>query len=418
MRNVRHLGGDFLTKLGVFSSMLFVTATAVYIYSPVIGSHADESTTSKVNATVNPVASVTLDTSDISFTFTPTASGVFESKLVNATVNTNSTGGYELYFSSEDNETNMVNPLVSDVIASDFTGTVTSETIAANNWGYSLNNTDFSKIPALNAQATLKNIDHYPTTAEKTTTVNIGMKVDTNLPSGTYSKNVVFSVVAHETPEPTISSITRMQDITTEICNASSVNESNMLIDTRDNNTYTVKKLLDGKCWMTQSLKISGKTITGSDSDITEGTTWTIGSSSLSGFDKENQNDVYINSTYGGYYSFYAATAGSIVSTEGNVQKSICPKGWRLPTGGWTNGEFEELYNKYNSKDLMMGDPGFVMAGAVVNGAIQYRDQHAYYWSSTASDSDAFNLDIRSSGVYPSDASPKHYGYLIHCVAR
>ena len=97
----------------------------------------------------------------------------------------------------------MVNPLVSNVISSDFSGTVTSETMAANKWGYSLNNTDFSKIPALNDQATLKNIDHYPTTSEKTTTVNIGMKVDINLPSGTYVKNVIFSVVAHETLAPT-----------------------------------------------------------------------------------------------------------------------------------------------------------------------------------------------------------------------
>lgn len=141
-------------KIGIFSASLLTAASAVYIYSPVIGSHADGSVTSRFSATINPVASVTLDTSDVSFTFTPTASGVFDSKPVTATVGTNSTGGYELYFSSEDNETDMKNALssVTNVIASDFTGTVTSETMAANKWGYSLNNTDFSKIPALNAQ--------------------------------------------------------------------------------------------------------------------------------------------------------------------------------------------------------------------------------------------------------------------------
>ena len=409
-------------KIGIFSASLLTAASAVYIYSPVIGSHADENTTSKVSATINPVASVTLDTSDISFTFTPTASGVFESKPVNATVDTNSTGGYELYFSSEDNETNMTNALssVTNVIASDFTGTVTSSSMAANKWGYSLNNTDFSKIPALNAQATLKNIDHYPTTAEKTTTVNIGMKVDTNLPSGTYSKNVVFSVLAHETPLP-FGGISSMQEMTSEFCSTTAVRESTTLTDTRDSNTYTVKKLADGKCWMTENLRIANKTITSADSNVTSD--FTIPASSISGFSIYDTNNAYVDSTYGGYYTFYTATAGtggiSFATTGANAPSSICPKGWRLPTGG-SSGEFQTLYNNsYNSSALMQGEPNFTFSGYVYDGSVYGQGDYGYFWSSTVYDANyAYDLYLKSSNVYPADLNNKYIGFSVRCVAQ
>ena len=403
-------------KSGIFSASLLTVASAAYIYSPVVGSYADESANLKVDATVNPVASLTLDTSDISFVFTPTASGVFDSKPVTATVDTNSTGGYELYFSSEDNETNMVNPLVSNVIASDFDGTVTSSSMAANKWGYSLNNTDFSKIPALNAQATLKNIDHYPTTAEKTTTVNIGMKVDTNLPSGTYTKNVIFSVVAHETlvPTPTMQSFDKSTLV--------KVGDSATLKDTRDGNFYTVKKLADGNVWMTENLRLIDKTISSADSNLPEGETWTIPASSTSGFKSYNTNNAYLDSTYGGYYTFYTATAGTggtNLATDGaNAPSSICPKGWRLPTGG-DSGEFKTLYSNYNSSALMRDEPNFTLSGYVSNGSVLDQGGYGYFWSSTVDGANgAYYLYLNSSDVYPAYGNGKSDGFSVRCMAQ
>ena len=87
------------------------------------------------------VISLTLDTNALELSVaTPSSEGVFTKGTITATTTTNSTGGYELYFSSEDNNTDMVheNTDVSSVIASDFSGTVTSSTMANNKWGYSL----------------------------------------------------------------------------------------------------------------------------------------------------------------------------------------------------------------------------------------------------------------------------------------
>ncbi len=403
-------------KIGIFSVSLLTAAAVVYIYSPVIGSHADDSATSKVSATINPVASVTLDTSNLSFAFTPTASGVFESKPVTATVDTNSTGGYELYFSSEDNETNMTNtlPSVTNVIASDFTGTVTSSSMAANKWGYSLNNTDFSKIPTLNAQATLKNIDHHPTTAEKTTTVNIGMKVDTNLPSGTYSKNVKFSVLVHETPIPTMQGFDKSTLV--------NVGDTATLQDTRDGNIYTVKKLADGNVWMTENLRLINKTISSTDSNLPSGETWTVPASNLSSFHTTyyNTNSAYLDSTYGGYYNFYIATAGwgTDSVSSGNSPKDICPKGWRLPTSG-SSGEFQTLYNNYNSVSSMMGVPNFTLSGYVYYGSVKAQGSGGYFWSSTVYNiNSVYGLGLDSSNVNPADLIGKFNGFLVRCIAQ
>ena len=185
-----------------------------------------------------------------------------------------------MYFSSVDNDTDMVSSTtgVSDVIASDFSGTVTSSTMSNNKWGYSLDNTDFSPIPTKNNQLTLKNLDHLPTTdAEKNATVNIGVKVDNTLASGVYSKDLVFSVVAHEVAinKNRLTELTSMQDsnlssycsasytptasatitTTSKTFNGDLVPEAT-LTDTRDGNTYTVRKLADGNCWMTDNLRL------------------------------------------------------------------------------------------------------------------------------------------------------------------
>ncbi len=185
--------------VGIFSTSFLAALAATYIYSPVAGANAATTANVSVNAGVNAVASISLDASTLNFNITPTASGYFDSKTVTATVDTNSTAGYVLYFSSEDNNTAMTHSdsSITNTIASDFSGTVTSATMAANKWGYSIDNTNFSKIPAANAQATIKNINHYPTSSEKTATVKIGMKLNSSLPSGTYSKNVKFSVLAN-----------------------------------------------------------------------------------------------------------------------------------------------------------------------------------------------------------------------------
>lgn len=81
------------------------------------------------------------------------------------------------------------------------------------------------------------------------------------------------------------------------------------LTDIRDNNTYTVAKLKDGKCWMTQNLRIGGSTtmeLTPEDTDI--GQNYTLPASDLN-----SHQGLYVEPTYGGYYSLLVTEAGCMV---------------------------------------------------------------------------------------------------------
>ena len=422
-----------LNKIGIFAGSLLVTASAIYFYSPVFKSNAAQDLdSSKVDVTITTVASLALDTNNLAISVVPTDAGSFTSSPITATVSTNSTTGYELYFSSEDNATNMTHfdSSVSSVIASDFNGTVTSSTMAKNKWGYSLNNTDFSKIPTLADHVKLKDLDHYPAAAEKDTTVYIGTKISSDLPSGRYSKNVKFSVLAHNL-DPNILDISNMQEMTSSICDATATGVTTELEDTRDGNKYRVTKLNDGRCWMTQNLRIVDIEISSDDSDIPSGETYTIPNSSYaSPRFRAAAESAYVdveNDEYGGYYSFNVVTAGwgSNISNPANEDspKSICAKGWRLPTGA----EFTTLNNTYGTSmtALKAAPQSFALAGRIDRDTqdifIGVGTQAAYYSSTTSTTSSrVITLSFPESNrdwpyVEPHDA---YQGYSVRCIAK
>ena len=192
------------------------------------------------------------------------------------------------------------------------------------------------------------------------------------------------------------------------------------LTDTRDNNTYTVSKLADGKCWMTQNLRIINKTLTPADSDITSN--YTIPASSINGFNAYNTNNAYLDSIHGGYYTWTTATAGTgttALSTNGhNTTVSICPKGWRLPTGGG-GGEFQTLYNNYNSSLALRSNPvNFTLSGYVISSSRTNQGSNGLYWSSTVVSSNyAYDLGLNTSNVYPASNYDKYRGFSIRCIA-
>ena len=352
---------NILNKIGIFSLFLLISAMSVYFYSPVSRSDADEiENVSKVRAQIAETVSISLDKNNLGFDINPTATGTFDSGSVTATVTTNSIAGYELYFSSIDSATNMTSAGSDGIIASDFNDTVTSSTMAANKWGYSLDNTNFLKIPALASAVTIRNIDHYPASAERENTIYIGTKVSSDLPAGLYSKNVQFSALAHEAPIP-FGGIDTMQEMQSAYCSMTPVGATTTMIDTRNGSTYPVAKLLDGKCWMTRNLAIADKEISSEDSDLPSGETWTIPESNLSGHFKASGIHVYIDTStadYGGYYSYDAATAGwgASEAATGNTSspQSICPKGWRLPT----KSEYDALAGLYNGRaSALMAQP-------------------------------------------------------------
>jgi uncharacterized protein (TIGR02145 family) len=394
------------SNLAIFSGSLLVVASAVMFFAPVIRTNAAEESVD-VTVNVNPIVSLSLDKSALNFNITPTSAGVFDSGSIVATVDTNSTGGYELYFSSEDSGTALTSLVSESTITSDFNSAVTSSSMSANKWGYSLDATNFNKIPTLADQVKIKDLDHYPISSEKDTTVTIGTKIDSTLPSGVYSKKVVFTTIAHPNPTPTLHNITSMQQMSADICTETTTPSTaatfldwdgshhgdntyvprKSLRDSRDGKYYLVSKLADGNCWMSQNLEFmldSTVTLTSDTTDLNTKTTWKPENSTLTtmptsttwptnielssssahsyypvtssryyrgGSTKSNsptESGVkYDWEKAGVYYNWYAATAGSSAHSTfpGTVNDSICPRGWRLPLGTYDSKSFYYLFD-------------------------------------------------------------------------
>ena len=419
---------SIISKVGIFAASLLITASAVYIYSPVNKSNA--AMNGVVGGVISPVVSVTLSAEDVDVPITPNGDETFGSNSITATVSTNSVKGYDLYFSSIDDTTDMINMFASSTISSDFSGTVTSSSMGVNKWGYSLNNTDFSKIPTLSEQAKIKSIDHTPSTAEKATTVDFGVKVSSRTPSGVYTKNVLFSAVAHAMPS-TLADISTMQEMNSYICNNTAVGATKTLTDIRDQNTYSVAKLADGRCWMTQDLRIMDTTISSADSNLPAGTSYTIPASSNPwGFEWTRYGErAYDDGVYGGHYNLN--TAFALWKGSGNSPQDICPRNWRMPT---YDGDFKGLFDAYadNRSELTDGTPNLQRSGYMSGGSYYSAGNNGMYWSSSSSGVVSSSIEgtvytgiggDQIVWVYSNSASmngtyPSEYGASIRCVVK
>ena len=226
----------------------------------------------------------------------------------------------------------------------------------------------------------------------------------------------------------------------------------------------------DNKCWMVDNMKYLGEGITISNVDSTTGITYNNESGkfntvdgtytqSTANSDKAFYNNPMSNSyCYGtsiqssytkcGYlYNWYAATAGTgtyDTNTDGtNVSGSICPTGWRLPSGysdgstatgngtSYTAADFAVLNASMNAGSLTTGSTyssyytGWQFTGAwsgVFSGnwysGFSLQGSGGYYWSSTAlSSTSARDLYFYGSGVGPGIYSGSKYsGFAIRCV--
>ncbi len=202
----------------------------------------------------------------------------------------------------------------------------------------------------------------------------------------------------------------------------SSTGSTAVLRDTRDGNTYVVRKLADGNVWMIQDLKLGGgkdMTLTPSDSDVTSDYTLPEVTTDSASFSQVNKSNVFVDG-YSGYYTFHAATAGwgTTDHTSGDSPTSICPKGWRLPTGG-PGGEFETLYNLYGDS-IRNGEPNFVNRSGTRRSTFQESVGYlSVYRSSTVRNSSSvFSLSVQDSTIDPATWRGVNYGVSIRCIAR
>lgn len=383
---------DITTKIGVFTLTLLATVFAVYFYSPVVGTHArvetDDAYTSAKNLDINvgvlPDISLTVSSENVNI---PATVYSFAHNSVNYTVRTNSAYGYTVSFEDADNDTklNNIDSTITDVLTSNFSGTKTSDQMSENTWGFSLDaGENYYSVPQ---NGTPVVIDRNTTVAPGTVTksVDFGAKVGLII-AGTYQDTVVFTAYVNgvdgypsdvnlfdKTTRESVFPVMQNFD-----CNSLETGQTAALRDSRDDNRYTVKKFLDGNCYMMQNLRIKNKTLTPADSNVAS--SFVLKNSNLQDFeidydntsvsDLDNWNAVYDNGNYGVLYTWYAATAGSVDisateagDTEYESTYSICPANWKLPS----NQRIIYLKNLYGKANTIVpfADYNYSFAGAI-----------------------------------------------------
>ena len=201
-----------------------------------------------------------------------------------------------------------------------------------------------------------------------------------------------------------VASTGTMQTFSTSDCNAMNIGDVTARTDIRDGNTYTIAKLVDGKCWMVENLRLSndenitpsnthsnngvfGGVFTGlakSENDNYEccknppvpnslysadGSTANVISGGDSSYwhvrmPRYNNNNTNRSLTpshskadnssahlqwygYGNLYTWAAAIADTTHYSTNNqsvTSTSLCPTGWRLPRGGDKTNEANNEY--------------------------------------------------------------------------
>ncbi len=241
------------------------------------------------------------------------------------------------------------------------------------------------------------------------------------------------------------------------------------LTDQRDGNTYTVAKLADGKCWMTENLRLDNTASHNSDGALAQGynsgfigladpesstaTTNTLYSNSnitssnrnfrFPRYNNQNTSSPVSNMTeasvnvygYGNYYTWAAAVASigdHTTDKQSITNTSICPSGWHLPTSGSNTADFDAL-------DIIMGGDGvdyssaeylewrkypanFLISGNIGMGfdnSATYRGQAGFYWSSTVIDGTrSYSLVLNSAHFIAGGLNLKNEGRSVRCISN
>ena len=316
--------------LGIGSVLLL----GAFLFPTLPDSASAEEATTRVELTVSPVISIAL-ANTLTVEVLPEHDGAFNSNTTEISVATNSESGYSLYLKTANGQGTLTsqNPASSgaaiNAITDSGTGVKPAE-FGTNTWGYNLSETsagaatdqtDYKAMPTTDGNPVIAT--DAPTEAD-TYNFTVGTKVDTSLPSGTYSNQVVVSVVTNPAFIPTLSSISNMQEMTPKICAESTENETKQLVDQRDGKKYWVAKLADGNCWMTQDLDydIPAEGITGDEAKLTDLAAGTVWDDSMgSNAPQATTTAIFSNFTSTGTYSW---DPGMYVKTEPANYNAYC----------------------------------------------------------------------------------------------
>ena len=399
------LAGSSAAFLLIMAAMLFAPAAS----QPEASAVEDNSGISTYAAT--PTVGISLPTSIDFDDVLPTPSGATTTATADLTITTTDSAGYSLYLYSSDGD-NSLRPKISSLAnISTINATagdvgLTLSSLKPNTWGYNLgtsaptDTTTYSAVPTDNSTPIQTKDTSDTNSANDTYTLSFGAKVDSTIASGAYSNALTVAVTA----EPR--AIVYIQDLTLSDCQSRASDADFTVTDRRDDNDYTVR-YINGACWMTQNLRLAGgRTLTSEDSNVVG--SWGLPNNSLTLGNTyiEARSAISSNTSYGGYYNYCAASAGTVCAqAQMDATQDICPKGWRLPT-----------YTEQSNIRSHISAFSPVYSGSYYNGSLRDAGSYGYWWSATAyTSNNQYRLYYYGGSLRTYDYG-KNYGDSVRCI--
>ena len=476
----KHQSAAICGMAGAF--IIMATLTAVVLSGS--ATYADNTVTANASVTVTASCTMsaaagtggtaTADGYSYSATIAPGTRSEIDGSVI--TVSCNTPGDYSLYaigYSGDSyltpTNTQMISSLGSNNIV---TGTATSGNTS--NWAFKLASVSGTSTP--NIVSPYSGYSNIPgddftkiayalgTTGTAATTAvqpKYQVYVSSAQAAATYTGKVKYTMV-HPNDATAPSTKLYMQDVGTWGSSLSAGDEV-VAIDARDGKAYYVTKLSNGEIWMAQNLdhdinssynyNSSNTDIPNSptltDTYITGDTTWDWSTTTPESYDP---GDLCWNGTLdegwgtnlntgtvscsapnhyhvGNYYNWTAAAAmvDSSMYDDNyggtNVNQSICPAGWRLPTYV-SSKSYDNLISTLNLTAGTSGNiqniPVYFVYGGIWNGNSDYVSSGGYYWSSTVDGGGfAYGLIFDAYGnLDPKFYDGRYNGYSVRCVAR
>ena len=213
-------------------------------------------------------------------------------------------------------------------------------------------------------------------------------------------------------------------------------------VDARDNHTYWVQKLADGKCWMLTDLAYTGggvntfkdtHTLNSACSDFrTDAPCVYISSWNVSTYEPTSPSVATNgNGQYGVYYNWCGVMGGQLGTTACSIyaaplfdgSQTICPSGWGLPSGGGS-GDYVALNNAINSGDRN-NNAGLLTIWLGQNNGTYfegYQGTHGLYWAGSVDSNPSTNAHTLSYYTYwhnnPDDFHNKSNAYATRCLIK
>ena len=359
------------TKRVVFTSVAVTIATvgmlniadSIYAGTPVSAEGLN------MSATIKPSSTVEISANAVSLNVVPSANGTFKASTP-VTVSAYTNSNYDCTITMETASTSLTSG--GNSIAT-LDNTYTESTFVNDKWGFSTDATNYGPVALTNSVGT------FSATTPNAASITFATKLTQATKPGTYSGEVTFATTC--TPPKIYMQSISASTLATLMPN---VGDETTLYDSRDEKSYTVAHLADGNYWMTQNLDHDIVTTTnfytyantdiGHGSTLNTSATWTASTAtSTTSFSTSStaprsydpgdlcwngtiitNDDEYDNATFentttacgdnkhyhiGNHYNWNAAVAMNNSSSYPapyydriDVDQSICPAGWRLPT--------------------------------------------------------------------------------------